>query len=68
MLENRFSIKDRLFNKVKPHVTTSQPPQVPVYEDIDAQTLTSTMKHHEQGLKLKKNVAYGPSKSITIKQ
>ena len=45
-----------------PNTTTDQPHQVPEYEDIDAQPIACAMKYQEQGLELKENVAYGPSK------
>ena len=44
-------------------------PQVgPEYEDIDMQPVANTVKHQEQGLELKKNVAYGASKSMAIEK
>ena len=58
---NHFRIKVQIY-KEKPHTTTDQPHQAPEYEDIDAQPITRAVKHQEQGLKLKENVAYGQSK------
>ena len=42
----------------------SQP--VPLYEDVNV--LPSTLEHHEKDFELKENVAYGPSKSMSIEQ
>ena len=39
---------------------TPSQPAVPLYEDVD--TIPSALEHQEQGLELKENVAYGPSK------
>ena len=60
-----FKIKLRLL-KEKPQDTAiaGLPSQAPEYEDIDAQPIPSAVKHQEQSLELKQNVAYGPSKSI----
>ena len=46
--------------------SSSLTPPVPLYEDVNV--LPSAVEHQEQGLELKENVAYGPSKSTTIKQ
>ena len=67
MCGNHFTIKFRFF-KGKPHTTTDHPHQAPEYEDIDAQPITRAVKHQEQGLELKENVAYGQSKSMTVEQ
>ena len=40
----------------------------PEYEDIDAKLITRAVKHQEQGLELKENVAYGQSKSMLVEQ
>ena len=42
----------------------SQP--VALYEDVDV--LPSAVEHQEQNLELKENVAYGPSKSMSVEQ
>ena len=39
---------------------TPSQPAVPLYEYVD--TAPSAVEHQEQGLELKENVAYGPSK------
>ena len=44
------------------HPLANQP--VPLYEDVNV--LPSAMEHQEQGLELRENVAYGPSKSMNI--
>ena len=51
----------RKFNK-SPHVTTERPHQVPVYDYVQM----SAANQREQNLKLKKNVAYLPSKSTAV--
>ena len=38
----------------------SKPAAAPYYEDVDV--LPNAMKHQEQNLELKENVAYGPSR------
>ena len=43
-------------------VIAHQPATVPLYEDVDV--LQSAVEHQEQGVELKENVAYGPSKSM----
>ena len=62
---NHFGIKFQFFKR-KPHTTTDHPHQAPEYEDIDAKPITRAVKHQEQGLELKENVAYGQSKSVTV--
>ena len=44
----------------------SQPATAAVYEDMDV--LPSAVEHQERNLELKQNVAYGPSKSMSVKQ
>ena len=41
------------------------PLSVPLYEDLNV--LPNAVEHQEQGLELRENVAYGPSKSMDIK-
>ena len=48
--------------KYKQSSSLNQP--VPLYEDVNV--LPSAVEHQEQGLELRENVAYGPSKSINI--
>ena len=43
---------------------SSQP--APLYEDVNV--LPSSLEHHEKDFKLKENVAYGPTKSMSIEQ
>ena len=43
-----------------------KPAAAPFYEDVDV--LPSAMEHQERNLELKENVAYGPSKSISVEQ
>ena len=45
---------------------TGKPAAAPFYEDIDV--LPSAVEHQNQNFELKKNVAYGPSKSISVEQ
>ena len=45
---------------------TGKPAAVPFYEDIDM--LPSAVQYQERNLELKENVAYGPSKSISVEQ
>ena len=45
------------------HPLANQP--IPLYEDVNV--LPSAVEHQEQGLELRENVAYGPSKSMDIK-
>lgn len=68
MFGNHLRIKFQ-FLKGKPHNihVADQPHQAPEYEDIDAQPTVKAVKHQDEGLELKENVAYCPSKSI-IKQ
>ena len=47
--------------KTQDNLISSQPAAAPLYEDVDV--LPSAVEHQEQGLELKENVAYGPSKS-----
>ena len=49
------------FKKTQDNPISSQPAAAPLYEDVDV--LPSASEHQEQGLELKVNVAYGPSKS-----
>ena len=44
----------------------SQPATAAVYEDMDV--LPSAVEHQERNLELKQNVAYGPSKSMSVTQ
>ena len=44
----------------------SQPAAAPFYEDVDV--LPSAVEHQERNLELKENVAYGSSKSKSVKQ
>ena len=67
LLGNHFKISFQFFN-AKPHTTTDHPHQAPEYEDIDAQPFASAVKHQEQALELKKNMAYGPSNSMFIEK
>ena len=48
-------------SKGKPHITTMHPHPAPVYEDIDTQSIARAVKHQEQNLELRENVAYLPS-------
>jgi hypothetical protein len=50
--------------KCKESSTISSQPAAALYEDIDV--IPSAAEHQEQGLELKENVAYGPSKSTSI--
>ena len=50
-------------SKGKLHITTDQPHQGPVYDYIQPSTAKS-----QENLELKVNVAYHPSKSITIER
>ena len=43
-------------------VIAHQPTTGPLYEDVDV--LQSAVEHQEQGVELKENVAYSPSKSM----
>ena len=52
----------------KQFTRTDHPQIVPEYEDVDVQPVTNAVKHQGQGLELKKNVAYGPSKSMVVKE
>ena len=65
MLRKHFTI-----TKAKAYTCTRiNHPQVgPEYEDIDMQPVANTVKRQEQGLELKKNVAYGASKSMAIEK
>ena len=51
--------------KMQDNPLSSQPgpAAAPLYEDVDV--LPSAVEHQEQGLELKVNVAYGPSKLST---
>ena len=46
--------------------TSDHPGQAPFYEYV--LHVPSTVKHQEQDLELKENVAYGPSKPTTVEQ
>ena len=46
----------------QPSSSLNQP--VPLYEDVNVPS--NAVEHQEQGLELRENVAYGPSKSMTI--
>ena len=47
-------------------IPASSQPAAPLYEDVDM--LPSAVKHQEQGLQMNENVAYGPSKSMSVEQ
>ena len=53
-------------NNPGPISIASQQAAAPYYEDVDV--LPSAVKHQEQSLELKENVAYGPSKSMSVEQ
>ena len=57
-----FRIRDR---KYKESPKNTNQPAAPLYEDVG---VPSAVEHQEQDLKLKENVAYGPSKSMSVKQ
>ena len=60
MFGHYFQIWDRKYEDSPKKTQVSSQSATPVYEDVDV--LPSAVEHQEQGLKLKENVAYGPSK------
>ena len=60
-----FSQKFKRSSKETPQ-TSDHPDQVPFYEYV--LHVPSGVKHQEQDLELKENVAYGPSKPTTVEQ
>ena len=57
-----YYFRGRKYNKkTQDNPLSSQPAAAPHYEEVNV--LPSAMEHQGQGLELKENVAYGPSKS-----
>ena len=53
-------------NSPAPISIASRQAAAPYYEDVDV--LPNAVEHQEQNLELKENVAYGPSKSMSVEQ
>ena len=53
-------------NSPGPISIASQQAAASYYEDVDV--LPNVVEHQEQNLELKENVAYGPSKSMSVEQ